>query len=836
MAEEPLAELAAAATADPLLDWETTHGKTERFDGLDQLVADSLAAEWQGRDIVAIHKDPAGRRYKDRVEATQLPPEQQHLLHQQYAVDEQQRRGAWYIPDELSLKPWASTLPITLNAQPRQALTLAHDVTAGTDTATNTPAAVWLWSTVEPVLELLVRPLTLWAGERAPLRSREEAETAWTSTVEDLRRLNIGLDELAQPFAPQRWASRSRGEQQRARETYLAGLRSIDPAELARRTRALRVQKLLAVLAKKTKGKPQAPLARTALTKAHQPTLSAYFGGHWLSLLDYTGLQAHPSEEVITALPEPALLVNTGQDSVSTIAQAQNLATDDVEAILAAYLGTKPRQQSPIDERLTALQRWWDAFDNIHAKQEPGMPELWGLVDDGLPLVTVSNPRRGAARQYRALLPHDITVEVDRLWDGLTLPQWPENIVSEPHPHRLMAEAIGPAARFWHGVALTAWYETEDGYSRNTLDEVADAHRADLAALDELGCSVDSALFDDLIAVQKTFGEPREVRGTMTTRSLGNGIAVEHWTGSWGRREGFERARDVITRHRRVWASAHLPDYLAARWRQDLSQAVHRYHKHLAAKGKPPTFKQFSRIAASAANRWFNGDLSGIYRAMGESAPHTPRRVDQLPVDAYEFAVAVYVGLGGEFVDDSYEAITAYGDGYDRLWSLATLANKSIYYVQLCEAMGERPEPKRVVREDIWSMIWPGGLEEGWPAFTQYVDDLRTAAPEDFPDAASLMASATAEAPASPDPRQPDGQNIVRVSFGSGFIAPNWRAPDTAGYSYYTGPDLQLSVGDRVLVPTEHPDQPEVATVIALTRGASEYDGPLATLIGRAPN
>lgn len=834
MAEDPLAELAAAATVDPLLTWETSRGKAERFEGPDQLMTDSLAAAWRGQSIIAIHPDSAGRRYKDRVEAIQLSSEQQTLLDQRYTAAEQQRHGAWYIPDELALKPWASSLPNTLTSRPRQALTLAHDVAAGTDTTTSTAAAVWLWSAAEPVLALLVRPITLWAGERAPLRSREEAEAAWTSTVDDLRRLNIGLDELAQTFALERWARLSRGEQQQARDTYLAGLRVIDPAELARRTRALRVQKLLAVLAKKAKGKPQAPLARTALTKAHQPTLSAYFGGHWLSLLEYAGLQPHPSEEVITALPDPVLLVNTGQESVSTIAHAQNLATDDVEAILAAYLGTKPRQQSPIDERLAAIQRWWEAFDNIHAEQRPGMPELWGLVDDGLPLVTAVNPRRGAARQYRALLPREIVTEVDLLWDGLTLPQWPENIVSEPHPHRLMAEAIGPAARFWHGVALTAWYETEDGYSRHTLDEVADAHRADLAALDELGCSVDPTLFNELTAVQKTFGEPKEVRGEMTTRSLGNGRTVEHWTGSWARREGFERARDIITRHRRAWASTHLPGYLAARWRQDLSQAVHRYHKHLAAKGKPPTFKQFSRMAASAANRWFNGDLSGIYRAMGESAPHTPRRVDQLPVDAYDFAVAVYVGLGGEFVDNSYETMMAYGDGYGRLWSLATLANKSIYYVQLCEAMGERPKPKRIVREDIWSTIWQGGLEEGWPAFIQYVDDLRTAAPEDFPDAASLIAGATPETPASPDPRQADGHNIVRVSFGARFIAPTWKAPDTAGYSYYTHPDMQLSVGDHVLVPTEHSDTPEVATVIALTRGVNEHDGPLATLVGRA--
>jgi hypothetical protein len=35
-------------------------------------------------------------------------------------------------------------------------------------------------------------------------------------------------------------------------------------------------------------------------------------------------------------------------------------------------------------------------------------------------------------------------------------------------------------------------------------------------------------------------------------------------------------------------------------------------------------------------------------------------------VDAYEFALAVYVGLGGRFVDNSWETISALGDDYAR--------------------------------------------------------------------------------------------------------------------------------------------------------------------------
>jgi hypothetical protein len=61
------------------------------------------------------------------------------------------------------------------------------------------------------------------------------------------------------------------------------------------------------------------------------------------------------------------------------------------------------------------------------------------------------------------------------------------------------------------------------------------------------------------------------------------------------------------------------------------AQAAQRYQRHLATKGKAATFKRFSRMAATAANHWFGGDLSGIYRAMGESAPRTPAESTSSP-------------------------------------------------------------------------------------------------------------------------------------------------------------------------------------------------------------
>lgn len=87
--------------------------------------------------------------------------------------------------------------------------------------------------------------------------------------------------------------------------------------------------------------------------------------------------------------------------------------------------------------------------------------------------------------------------------------------------------------------------------------------------------------------------------------------------------------------------------------------------------------------------------------------------------------------------------------------------------------------------------------------------------------------------PTGHDPRQPDGKNIVRVSFGERTISPTWRAPDRAGYAYRASPTLRLNVGDHVLVPTSFDDEPQRATVIALTRGDTGYNGSLAKVLRR---
>src|SRR6266508_4168571 len=142
-----------------------------------------------------------------------------------------------------------------------------------------------------------------------------------------------------------------------------------------------------------------------------------------------------------------------------------------------------------------ALFRWWTQFDAAHARQTAGMKPLWGLVDEGAHILGYGPGP--IPDLYRQLLSPDLVDEVDQLWDGVTLPRWPETIVSEPYPHRLMAETLGPAVTFWHGVALTAWYVCEGPYSRTPLSELRNYHDRDLAALVEAGTPVHPSLFDE---------------------------------------------------------------------------------------------------------------------------------------------------------------------------------------------------------------------------------------------------------------------------------------------------------------------------------------------------
>jgi hypothetical protein len=358
------------------------------------------------------------------------------------------------------------------------------------------------------------------------------------------------------------------------------------------------------------------------------------------------------------------------------------------------------------------MKKWWAAFDSVHAAQRPGMSPLWGLVDEGLALLppAVGDPGGPSPGLYRALLPRGLSDQIDRLWDGVALKRWPERIVSEFHPHRQMAEAIGPAVRLWNGVALTSWYVCEGMFSRTPLGGLEEYHRRELAELSQAGFAVDSSLFEELTAAEALLGPPQELKAP------GELFVSRH------RRDGFEVLRDIVTRHRRNWAEANLDSYLGHRWESELREVAHEFSRRTAARGKPPTFKQFAGFAVSAANHWFGGDLTAVYAALGEPAPAQADRVDLLVGDPLEFAQAVWRGLGGRDLPNS-----RFGERHpdqERQWELRRLPHHALRYLQQFEALGRPPTLDEFGSDSVrWEHL--GGQQVGWEQFTRTIESCR---------------------------------------------------------------------------------------------------------------
>ena len=103
------------------------------------------------------------------------------------------------------------------------------------------------------------------------------------------------------------------------------------------------------------------------LTKPLQQTLCAYFGGDWLAFLRYIGEQPHPEERIATTLPEPKLYVDAAE-RVSTVAAQHGLDPAEIERMLMAFW-TGERATSPVHQRISILKRYWQCFDEVHARQ-----------------------------------------------------------------------------------------------------------------------------------------------------------------------------------------------------------------------------------------------------------------------------------------------------------------------------------------------------------------------------------------------------------------------------------------------------------------------------------
>jgi hypothetical protein len=576
---------------------------------------------------------------------------------------------------------------------------------------------VLLWAIVEPFFTTLFAPFEL-RSRLAGTKSHEDQLKIWLEVDALIAALGLNIgDELAIMRYGGGWHKLSADTQIAVKARVLEALaRQVTPA-LGPRYRAYRLQSLIANYYKKAKA--NSSVKRTqALNRALERTVASFFRGDWLAVLDYLGEQPHPDEQVVTALPAPRLFVSA-HTRVAEVAAQHRLPVEEIERMLAAFW-QHSGGISPVEERVAVLERYWQGFDAAHTRQAAGMPSLWGLVEENFRHWYFGHAIFGSyiPELYRALLPADLSADIERLWSTIMLPRWPDRMVTEPFPHSLMAETLGPALTFWHGCALTAWFICEGPWARTDLTGLAHYHRHELVALKNTGTPVDEQLFQELIQAEKSLGPEQPITQQVSAISLENGRAITVITSDKPRREGFALLRDIITRYRRAWAGQYLNTYLRTCWETELREASRAYHQLMSNKGTPPTLKQFARAAERATNHWFGGHVGALYSAIGEkvSAQLVYQRI--MPESPAAFVYTVFVNLGGRvFAQPSTPQVGPWSDAelaeQQHMSNRSRLAQESLRYIRIEEASGAPPDRK---------MLWTSKLDYLYPTLSDDVE------------------------------------------------------------------------------------------------------------------
>lgn len=267
--------------------------------------------------------------------------------------------------------------------------------------------------------------------------------------------------------------------------------------------------------------------------------------------------------------------------------------------------------------------------------------------------------------------------------------------MSEPSYTAAAVKALGPAFNFWQEIGDSIWFICEGPQSRTDLEGLEQylRDRRALNRLDALGCPVEGEMFNELRAAESKLGPPQE-----TWREEHQIGASMLRLGGGTRRDGFEILRDIVARYRGEWTKHHLDAYLQARWKDELVAVSDAYHRFMADRTKPPTLRQFVKMAAPACANWFAGDVTAVYSAVGLKAPiSTPTYTRLLPDDCRGFTMRVFLNLGGTPVKHERFAISEeqgreHQEEHRRNSVFAGLADESLEWVELAEGLGRPPE------------------------------------------------------------------------------------------------------------------------------------------------
>lgn len=729
------ARFVAASPADRAA-LHLAEGDRGSFSDYDRVLGDLFVRAIRGAQLFELTEAP--RRTESDVITLKVGEAERSVLAGVLAIEAQQERGAWYVPE--ADKPMVGMVEFArwADAEPRFSISAADTERAAV--RLDTPDAIVVWAALEPVMKLLYLPLKLrsgyWLGDRRP----DQMEKDWAKVDAAYATLGIDTAALSTFKNGREWATLTIDQVIAARQALLTAWKSA-PRDVGDRAIAL----LISTLVERYYAKARNGLAQRTkvMNKDSERTLTGAFGGDWLAFVRYLGERVHPAEQIATAV-EPTSLLVSGRERTALAAASTGVPAAEIERVLSAYWGGET--DSPVERRAGVIRDWWQAFDALHACQAPGMPSLWGLLDGERFEDTAQNADDDPynPRAYR-LLPANINARVEALWGTAMLPRWPQALVTEPYPQASFAETLGPGIDFWHGVALTCWFVCEGPYSRTDISGMANYYERQIKELDNLGCPIDHAMFADLRKAEKKLTDRPQSRDDTIEQDIGDGLSISITVGTgFTKKDGFEHLRDVITHHRRGWAEQHLERYVQGRWEVDIRGVGDAYHRHVADKRKPPTPQQFAKLAEHAANRWFGGDLAQLSNALGLSAPDAPKYHRLLPADRSAFVARVRELLGGQRWEELPDDMDSGERG--RHVCRAQLANYAPAAAQIWEATGEPPPLKGTswARHRIEQALGPD-IESGWQTFLRAVE----AALSD-PSDRLVKASASPPAPAAP--------------------------------------------------------------------------------------
>ncbi len=739
----------AAGITDPreMLEAEAAHGRAEGFTALDAMVGQLALRCLRGETPFSVEgaEDQRATGRMATLRLSGLTEEERRLLEDLFSLEKQQARGSWSFRAKIDGRLGRLHFPHHLREYGKFFHESVESDAYWSVSSGATPEALLSHTVLDPMLSSFYEPFVLRSGRAFPPsfddspekleKFRERRRARWQGVDSFFAALDLGVGPELSAVKPGAGWSEMRAPEQLSTKVALAdairrGAERAGPALLGARYRDFRLLPLLQRYYAKA-NKDGKVLRRRALTREFEATLSGFFGGDWLALLDYLGEEPHPDEHVATALPETKLYLGASRETAAKLG-AEGVSEEQLRLIAASLFGG---ETSPVERRLSTLARYWEAFDAVHVRQESGMEPLWGFVEEypGFVLFRAEDedsPRREGL--YRRVLPGALLDEIDELWGSAMSARDPARIITEPFPHVRLAETFGPALRFWHGCALTAWFLCEGPYSRTDMAGLEEYHSRALAELDDLGTSIDRGMFVELIAAEERLGEPQPTSTETRKLEIEPGIVLETSFSHGSRREGFEKLRDTVTKYRRAWAEEHLQSYLRKRAEIDVREAARVFHVKSAERGgKPPTPKQFAKTAAVPTDRWFGGDVSALYRAFGERSPVSPVRVRIVPEDVEGFVARVYRALGGIEVPAMKGYDPAAREKHNQEISdnhrKAELANRALDYLRLEESLGRPPSLKEFGRGSFEYRAAEAGLgadaETAWAEYERVIRD-----------------------------------------------------------------------------------------------------------------